>query len=308
MTPLIFASAMALFRATLSSDDPLFSTTAAPGAAHPVNGVWAALPADCARPTSLDLSTWPKCATPVGFLDGELAALQKTPPNSARAPDAFYAVARTHFWLIPGSPDIVQVDVPIMFNHSTVYIAVEPDSVDPSGGFTAATGWPIGCPPAAVPGVVLDGGRCTASTPGGVEAAAKTPPSPDKTYRLVRIVASAEPPPVPSTAAESPVEPMAADGSPGASAVPPPAVEPPQPGADTPPATPPTARPGDVGEAPLPPPGASSAPDSPAPASPGPASSTPAAAQQSPDPAPPAAPVSQPSIPPSTPPSGLQGP
>jgi hypothetical protein len=206
MTPLIFASAMALFRATLSSPDPLFPTDGTAGGPAPVNGVWAGLPADCETPTSLDLSTWPKCATPIGFLDGQIAVLEKPGPGKRATPDQYYSIARTKFWSIKpaatDAPAIVQVDIPIMFAASTIYIALQPDAVDGAGGFVAAKGWPIGCPPTPVDGVTMDGKRCTASTAEGVRAAAAIPPEPSKLYRLVRInveaapaTASALPPP-----------------------------------------------------------------------------------------------------------------
>jgi hypothetical protein len=229
MTPVIFASALALFRATLSSDDPLFDKAAA--GPHPVNGIWAALPVDCQTPTSLDLSTWPHCATPVGFLDGEIAALQKPAPDAKTPPDQFVALARTHFVVVGGSPVIAQVDVPIMFSRSTIYIALQPDAVDDKGGFVAATGWPVGCPAYPVDGIVKTGSRCVGSTPAAVRLAAQETPDPAKTYRLVRIDASAAsaPPPTPPA---SPAAAAAVDG---------------------PPSTPPTAAPGAVGETSLPP-------------------------------------------------------
>ena len=142
MTPLIFASAMALFRATLSSPDPLFPTDGTGGGPTPVNGVWAGLPADCAQPTSIDLSTWPKCAQPIGFLDGQIAVLQKPGPNNDAKPGEFNSIARTKFWTAKAAgdaPAIVQVDVPILFQSLHVYIAVKPNAVDDRGGFIAAT-------------------------------------------------------------------------------------------------------------------------------------------------------------------------
>jgi hypothetical protein len=259
MTPLIFASAMALFRATLSSPDPLFPTDGTAGGPTPVNGVWAGLPADCAEPTSLDLSTWPKCATPVGFLDGVIAVLEKPGPGKRATPDQYYSIARTKFWVVkaaPASPAtaqaaaasapaeppslaapaIVQVDIPILFASSTIYIAVTPDAVDDKGGFVAATGWPIGCPATPLAGVSVDGGHCSATTADGVRAAAAIEPDVSKTYRLVRINAA-----------------LAAAAGP-ASAASPPAVTPPStavsPPANMPLSTPPTVAPGIVTEAP----------------------------------------------------------
>jgi hypothetical protein len=258
MTPLIFASAMALFRATLSSDDPLFPVDGTAGGPVPVNGVWAAVPASCDTPTSLDLSTWPKCATPVGFLDGVVAALEKPGPGKKAAPDQFYSIARTKFWVAKGSPAIVQVDVPIMFSSSTIYIAITPDAVDGAGGFIAATGWPVGCPPTPVAGVTPSGSRCTASTADGVRAAAAMTPDPAKTYRLVRITADAAPMPT------APAQAAPQSAAPDASTVPPPsAPEAVSASPTTPRSTPPTAAPGEVMETPLPPPsGAAPAPQS----------------------------------------------
>jgi hypothetical protein len=231
MTSLMFASAMALFRATLSSQDPLFATDPTAAGPHPANGIWAALPADC-----LDLSQWPACATPVGFLDGEIAALQRPGPNAKASSDQYYSVARTHFWIIKGSPDIVQVDVPIMFSHSTIYIALTPDAVDDAGGFVAATGWPVGCPPGPVDGVTPLGSRCLATTADAVRAAAQMTPDPAKVYRLVRVTASAAP-----TLGTAP--------TPGTGS--PPETAPSAPVAGSAPSTPPTARPGEVEETPL---------------------------------------------------------
>jgi hypothetical protein len=242
MNPLIFASAMALFRATLSSPDPLFPTDGTAGGPVPVNGVWAGLPADCATPTSLDLSTWPKCATPVGFLDGQIAVLEKPGPGKKATPDQYYSVARTKFWSVKPAeataPVIVQVDIPILFASSTIYIAVKPDAVD-AGGFIAATGWPIGCPATPVAGIAVDGDRCSATTADSVRAAAAIQPDASKTYRLVRINVEAAPP--------------AAQSDPSS-----PAVAPPAPAA--PPSTPPTSAPGVVTETPLPAPSASPSP------------------------------------------------
>jgi hypothetical protein len=239
MTPLIFASAMALFRATLSSPDPLFPTDGTGGGPVPVNGVWAGLPADCATPTSLDLSTWPKCATPIGFIDGVIAVLEKPGPGKKATPDQYYSVARTKFWSVKPvdaeAPAIVQVDVPILFASSTIYIAIMPDAVDDRGGFVSAKGWPIGCPAASTDGVAVDGGHCSAKTADGVRMAAALQPDPSKTYRLVRVNAPAPDATAPDTT--SPPVPL----SPSAPA--------------SPPSTPPTAAPGQVLETPLPPPG-----------------------------------------------------
>ena len=275
MTPLIFASAMALFRATLSSPDPLFPTDGTAGGPTPVNGVWAGLPADCETPTSLDLSTWPKCATPVGFLDGVIAVLEKPGPGKKAKADQYYSVARTKFWSVKGStpdaPDIVQVDIPILFASSTIYIAVMPDAVDSTGGFIAAKGWPIGCPPAGAPGVTVDGSHCSATTADGVRAAAAIQPDVAKTYRLVRVNAVAPSDAAPATATPAPT------GLPSTTPPPPmaPSTATPQaapetaaPSTTAPPSTPPTAAPGEVMETPLAPPSAPSIASPKTPASP----------------------------------------
>ena len=250
MNALIFASAMALFRATLSSPDPLFPTNGTAGGPTPVNGVWAGLPADCATPTSLDLSTWPKCATPVGFLDGVIAVLEKPGPGKKATPDSYYSSARTKFWVVKPanteSPAIVQVDIPILFASSTIYIAVLPDAVDGSGGFIAATGWPIGCPQTPVAGVDVDGGRCSATTADGVRGAAAMQPDAAKTYRLVRVNATNASQANPSPAAGSAPATMGPDTPSSPAPMGPAAAEP-----GAPPSTPPTAAPGEVTATPL---------------------------------------------------------
>ena len=257
MTPLIFASAMALFRATLSSPDPLFPTDGTAGGPVPVNGVWAGLPADCTTPTSLDLSTWPKCATPVGFLDGQIAVLEKPGPGKKATPDQYYSIARTKFWSVKsataGAPAIVQVDIPILFASSTIYVAVLPDAVDDNGGFVAAKGWPIGCPQVPVVGVSVDGGHCSATTADGVRGAASIQPDVSKTYRLVRINTetadqpSATPTFVPTAPASSAAG-IATPSAPAVSAPSGPVANMPS----APPSTPPTAIPGEVTSTPLP--------------------------------------------------------
>ena len=268
MTSLIFASAMALFRATLSSPDPLFPTDGTAGGPVPVNGVWAGLPAGCDTPTSLDLSTWPKCATPVGFLDGVIAVLEKPGPGKKATPDQYYSVARTKFWsvkgLTPDAPDIVQVDIPILFASSTIYIAVLPDAVDDHGSFIAAKGWPIGCPPAGAVGVTVDGSHCSADTADGVRAAAAIQPDLAKTYRLVRINVAATTATSPATVTPPPTNaapptgttPQATPSDAGVPAASPPDATPTavQPVPVVPPSTPPTAAPGEVMETPLAPP------------------------------------------------------
>jgi hypothetical protein len=266
MTPLIFASAMALFRATLSSPDPLFPTD---GSAHgplPVNGVWAGLPADCAAPTSIDLSTWPKCAQPVGFLDGQIAVLEKPSAKNSVKPGELYSIARTKFWVVKATdaaPAIVQVDIPILFNHSTIYIAIKPDAVDADGRFIAAVGWPVSCPPTPAPkptpGLQTEGGHCTASTAAAVRLAAAVQPEPSKTYRLVRINPESPPSAPPPAAATSPSTPAPSTTPPSTlppSTLPPEDAEPSSvaPPEGSTPSTPPTAAPGDVTATPLPPP------------------------------------------------------
>jgi len=272
MTPLIFASAMALFRATLSSPDPLFPVDGTAGGPVPVNGVWAGLPVDCETPTSLDLSTWPKCATPVGFLDGVIAVLEKPGPGKKAKPDQYYSIARTKFWVVKpaasDAPAIVQVDVPILFASSTIYIAVIPDAVDEHGGFVAARGWPIGCPAAAMPGVTVDGGHCSATSADGVRTAAAIQPDVSKTYRLVRVnaVAGADAPPA-TAAPTGPTPPAEASPSGQTPSVTAPSAQPAPadpdapsdvPSAALPPSTPPTAAPGDVVQTDLAPPPAPS--------------------------------------------------
>jgi hypothetical protein len=171
----------------------------------------------------VNLADWPKCATPVGFLDDVVAALQR--PAKGATDTGLYAVAKTKYVVASGDPAIVQLEVPTLFSRSTLYIALTPDSLDASGRFEAATGWPLGCPTEPTPGVVLDGARCTALTIEGVRARAQAAPDPAKTYRLVRIPAadpSASPPapdavvPSPSAPAAAPVPPppQAAAGSP----------------------------------------------------------------------------------------------
>jgi hypothetical protein len=259
MTPLIFASAMALFRATLSSPDPLFPTDGTAGGPVPLNGVWAGLPADCETPTSLDLSTWPKCATPIGFLDGVIAVLEKPGPGKKATPDQYYSVARTKFWSVKGAtadaPDIVQVDIPILFAASTIYIAVLPDAVDDHGSFIAAKGWPIGCPATAMAGVTVDGSQCSAASADGVRAAAAIQPSAAKTYRLVRVNATPSSEAAPATVRPTPTVPASSTTT--SSTTTPETAAPPTPPTAAPPSTPPTAAPGEVMETPLDPPAAS---------------------------------------------------
>jgi hypothetical protein len=185
MPAVAFVSVIALFRATLSSPDPLFAPDVAKAAPHPVAGVWAVLPPDCAPPTGLDLAAWPRCATPLGFLDDEVAALRRPPKGSADT--GLTAVAKTKYVLVPGDPAIVELRVETLLSRTTLYIAVQPDALDDEKGFEAATGWPVACPAGPVAGVVADQGRCSASTPEAVRAAAEVRPDPSKLYRLVRI-------------------------------------------------------------------------------------------------------------------------
>jgi hypothetical protein len=286
MISLVLVSAIALFRATLSSQDPLLPQALPVSGPHPVDGLWAALPAACETPTSLNLALWPACAVPIGFLGGELAPLQKPEPGSA-AERSYVALARTHYQVEAGSPDIVEVDVPIMFSRSTIYIALQPDAMDPAQGFTAATGWPVGCPASPMEGVIHRGARCVATTAAGGRAAAALSVDPAATYRLVRVAGGADQPlgvlPAPAASAPDagagqggapsapasqfaspstspqgppptplPSAPIAAPASDGAapSEMGPPAADP-----ASPPATPPTAPPSPVEEAPLAAPG-----------------------------------------------------
>lgn len=240
MTPVVLASAVALFRATLSSPDPLFDA-AAPEGPRPMGGIWAALPADCAPPSGQDLAQWPKCATPIGFAGGEVAALQRPDPANPPPPGQILSIARTKYRTVRAegadAPEIVEIDVPILFNRSTIYLALLPDSVDADGRFVSATGWPVGCPPGPAAGVTRDGARCTAETADAVRAAALARPSPDKLWRLVRIPEGAAPVP----AAPAPDAPPSEEAAP-------------EPPAASSPSSPPTAPPGVIGEAPLTPP------------------------------------------------------
>lgn len=190
------ASAAALLHSTMVSSTPLATPEAATGP-MPQNGVWALLPADCEQPTSLDLSSWAKCATPIGFLDDEVAALERPGPGKKATPDEFYSIARTKFAMAPGltdapAPAVAQVVVPMIFSRSYYYLAIAPVGLDPNGRFAEAKGWPVACPPKA------DGG-CTAKTLDTVRTQATIAPTdPSRLYRLVRIQASA--PSAPDTA------------------------------------------------------------------------------------------------------------
>src|ERR1700743_1571702 len=98
---LLMASAAALLHSTMVSSTPMVPD-GAPVGPMPQNGIWALLPAACAEPTSLDLSTWAACATPIGFADDEVAALEKPGPGKKATSDEFYSMARTKFTVAPG--------------------------------------------------------------------------------------------------------------------------------------------------------------------------------------------------------------
>jgi hypothetical protein len=180
------ASALALLHSTLSSSSPL--TSPDPAAPRPQNGVWALAPGDCPVPSGLDFSTWPKCAVPIGFLDDEVAALERPGPGKRATADEFYSVARTKFAMAPGvggGPAVAEIAVPMVFSRSYYYLAIAPDAMDADGRFAAARGWPVGCLP-------KDKGGCTPKTIADVQAqAAAAPGEPGKLYRLIRIQAPA---------------------------------------------------------------------------------------------------------------------
>lgn len=239
---LLMASAAALLHSTMVTSAPL-APEAGPSGPTPQNGVWALVPSvDCAVPTSLDISTWPKCATPIGFLDGEVAALERPGPGKKAKADEFYSIARTKFVMVPGVPAtadakpgaapvsaaaVAQVVVPMIFSRSYYYLSITPVALDTDGHFAEAKGWPVACLP-------KDQGGCNPKTLADVQAqAAMEPTDPARLYKLVRIQPAAATPP-----ANAPAAP--ADGSAPATA---PTTAPPVPGTVTettlPPATPP---------------------------------------------------------------------
>lgn len=206
---LILVSAAALLHTTLSSSAPLVPPPvggAAAAAPLAENGVWALLPAGCEAPTSLDISTWAKCAQPLGFVDTEVAVLKHPAPGATTKPGEFYSIARTHYAVAPGAsstaPEVVQVDVPMVFSHTFLYLAVTPASVT-NGRFEDAQAWPVACLADA------DGG-CTASTLEQVQTAAvPAPTDPARLYRLMRVSEPVEAPPAAAPVASSTASPSA---------------------------------------------------------------------------------------------------
>ena len=189
---LMAASAAALLHSTLVSSQPL-QTADQPRGPQPQAGVWALLPTECETPTALDLSTWPKCALPLGFVDDEVAALERPGPGKKATAEAFYSIARTHYAMapgVPGGPAVAQVVVPMIFSRSYYYLAIAPESLDAERRFAAARGWPVAC-------FNKDDGGCTAKSLADVQSqAAIEPTDPARLYRLVRITA---PKPAPAT-------------------------------------------------------------------------------------------------------------
>jgi hypothetical protein len=185
----IAASASALLHSTMVTSAPLVPEGAAPGPL-PQNGVWALLPAECETPTSLDLSSWPKCATPIGFADDEVAALERPARGAEATPTAFNSIGRTKYAVAPGAapdaPAVAQVVVRMVFSRSYYYLAVRPAApLDADGRFAAARGWPVACLPKAQ-------GGCNPRTLADVQAeAAIEPTDPKRLYRMIRILAPA---------------------------------------------------------------------------------------------------------------------
>ncbi len=181
---LMAASAAALLHTTMVTSGPLIPD-GANGAAMPQNGVWALVPTECETPTTLDLAAWPKCATPVGFADDEVAALERPAPGNKAKADEFYSMARTKFALAPatvtGGPEVVQVVVPMVFSRSYYFLAITPETLDADGRFAAARGWPVACAEPAK-------GGCSPKVLADVQAQAATAPvDPQRLYKLVRI-------------------------------------------------------------------------------------------------------------------------
>ena len=165
MIAAIFISYMALLNSVISSPEPLFPIDGTAGGPAPVNGVWALEKADCETPTSLDLTTWPKCATPLGFVDDEVAALERPGPGKKATADNYYSIAPHPLsgsrpqWPggamqgpTPASPAIVQIDVALLLSHTFVYLALQPLDADATGKFTKASAWAAACPTTAIPG------------------------------------------------------------------------------------------------------------------------------------------------------------
>ena len=202
---LILASAAALLHTTLSSSAPLIPLQADPasaaGAPRAENGIWALLPAGCEAPTSLDITTWAKCAQPLGFVDSEVGVLKHPALGSGAKRGEFTAIARTHYAVAPGAsaiaPDLVQVDVPMIFSHIFLYLAVTPVSVT-NGRFEDAQAWPVTCLAEA------DGG-CSATTLAQVQTAAATAPTdPARLYRIMRVSEPANNVPASPPASDTP--------------------------------------------------------------------------------------------------------
>ena len=199
---LLAASAAALLHSTMVTSAPLVPDGATPGPL-PENGVWALLPDGCDAPASPDLSTWPKCATPIGFLDDEVAALQRPARSAKTTPTEFNTIGRTRYAVVagatPDAPAVAQVAVPMVFSRSYYYLAVSPaQPLDEAGRFDAATGWPVACLP-------KDQGGCNPKTFADVQTqAAIEPTDPKRLYRMIRILPTASAPAAPDTAASAP--------------------------------------------------------------------------------------------------------
>lgn len=200
---MIAASAAALLHSTMVSSTPLHPADGPPGP-QPQEGVWALTPTGCDTPTSLDLSTWPKCAMPIGFLEDQVAALEKPGPGKKATADEFYSIARTKYAMAtgaPGGPAVAEVVVPMVFSRSYYYLAIAPDGLDADGRFASARGWPVACR-------ARDEGGCTAKTLADVQTqAAVEPTDPQRLYRLIRIQPAAAQPPAataPTTADPAP--------------------------------------------------------------------------------------------------------
>ena len=210
---LILVSAAALLHTTLSSSTPLIPPAAPDAAPSPIasaamaqNGVWALLPMGCEAPTSLDISTWAKCAQPLGFVDNEVAVLKHVAPGSGAKPGEFTSIARTHYAVAPGAsataPQVVQVDVPMIFSHTFLYLAVTPAAVA-NGRFEDAQAWPVACLAEA------DGG-CSATTLAQVQTAAvPAPTDPERLYRLMRVSEPTSSGPATSSSSDTPTQPSA---------------------------------------------------------------------------------------------------
>ena len=207
---LILVSAAALLHTTLSSSAPLIPPQADPASATSApwaeNGVWALLPAGCEAPTSLDISTWAKCAQPLGFVDNEVAVLKHPAPGSGAKPGEFISIARTHYAVASGAsasaPEVVQVDVPMIFSHTFLYLAVTPVSAT-NGRFEDAKAWPVACLAEA------DGG-CSATTLAQVQTAAVSASTdPARLYRLVRVSEPTQAAPVAPPSSDTPIQPPA---------------------------------------------------------------------------------------------------